>query len=180
MSAKPLSGIEAKNDPRFKKIKLLLLDVDGVLTDGRIMWIKEQGWTRNYNVNDGYGIRMVQKLGLKIGIISGGKSEELKERVKLLEVAYSVLGSEEKLKSLMSVSEESGIPLEEICFVGDELFDLPALRRVGISVTVPNAMPEVKEVAHYITEKPGGRGAVREVIDQIRRAQNLHPSCASE
>ena len=177
MSAKPLSLTCADTDVRFKRIKLLLLDVDGVLTNGQIMWIKEQGWTRTYNITDGYGIRMVQDLGLKVGVISGGKSEELKERLKVLEIQHFVLGSEDKLTSLLAMAEETKIALDEICFVADELFDMPALRRVGISITVPDAAPEVLAITHYVTQKKGGQGAVREVIDVIRAAQNLHPDC---
>ncbi len=172
---KTLSLEIAKNDPRFKNIKLILLDVDGVLTDGKVMWIEPQGWTRQYHINDGYGIKLIQSLGIPVGIISGGQSKELQERIKVLQIKYSVLGSEDKLTSLKKLSTETGISFTQICFVGDELFDMPALKEVGLAITVPNAMIEVKKIAHYITAKPGGQGAVREVIDAIRAAQNLHP-----
>lgn len=173
MAAKKLTLQAAKKDKRFKKIKLLLLDVDGVLTDGTVRWIEPQGWTREYHINDGYGIKLLQSLGVPVGIISGGSSKDLVERIKVLGIKYSVLGSEDKLSSLEKLSKETGIPFDLICFVGDELFDMPALKKVGLSVTVPNGMIEVKKIAHYITEKPGGKAAVREVIDAIRAAQNL-------
>jgi 3-deoxy-D-manno-octulosonate 8-phosphate phosphatase (KDO 8-P phosphatase) len=166
----------AELDARLKKIKLLLLDVDGVLTDGSIFFMEGQGWTRVYNVNDGYGIRLLQKLGIPVGVISGGMSIELKERMKLLGIAHMVLGSENKAESLQKMIDETGIPADQICFVADDLFDIPALKKVGLAVTVPDAMPEVKAIAHYITTKGGGRGAVREVIDHIRWAQGLHPA----
>ena len=158
---------------RLKRIRLLLLDVDGVLTDGTITWIAGQGFTRTYHTQDGYGIRLIQKLGIKIGVISGGQSQDLKERLQLLGIHHFVIGSEDKLESLKKMSAETEIPFEQICFVGDDLFDIPALEQVGLSVTVPNAVPEVKEMVHFITTLPGGRGAVRQVIDAIRKAQNL-------
>ena len=166
-----LSPEEFQN--RLKKIKLLLLDVDGILTDGSIFYIEGQGWTRIYNIHDGYGIRLIQKLGLTVGVISGGQSEELKERLKVLGIAHFVIGSENKLESLNKMIQETGIPAENICFMADDLFDIPALKAVGLAVTTPNAMVEVKELAHFITEKHGGRGAVRELIDCIRYAQGL-------
>jgi 3-deoxy-D-manno-octulosonate 8-phosphate phosphatase (KDO 8-P phosphatase) len=173
--AKPLTLAVARKDPRFKKIKLLLLDVDGVLTDGTVQWIEGQGFTRTYHINDGYGIKLLQSLGVPVGIISGGSSKDLQERIKLLQIQHVVLGSEDKLTSLEKISKDTGIPFSEICFVGDELFDIPALRKVGLSITVPNGMIEVKKIAHYITSKAGGQAAVREVIDAIRAAQNLIP-----
>jgi len=157
---------------RIKKVKLLLLDVDGVLTDGKIFY-SSIGWTRSYHIHDGYGIRLIQKLGVPVGIISGGQSDELKERLKLLEIEHFVLGSEDKFKSLESLSKKLGIPFESICFMGDDIFDIPALKKVGLSISVPNAVDEVKEIAQYVTTHTGGNGAVREVIDLIRKHQKL-------
>lgn len=162
-----------REDPRLKKIKLILLDVDGVLTDGTVFYIKDQGWTRRYHIHDGYGIKLIQKLGIPVGVMSGGNSEELHERMRLLGIQHTVLGSEDKLASLMIIQEKTKIPLENICFMGDDLFDIPALKKVGLAVTVPNAVAEVKQVAHHITDTPGGQGAARELIDAIRYAQNL-------
>jgi 3-deoxy-D-manno-octulosonate 8-phosphate phosphatase (KDO 8-P phosphatase) len=161
-------------ETRLKKIKLLLLDVDGVLTDGSIFFVEGQGWTRVYNVNDGYGIKLIQKFGIQVGVISGGMSDELKERIKVLGISHVVLGSEDKGTSLQKMIDLTGIAAENICFVADDLFDIPALKRVGLAVTVPGGMPEVKEIVHFITSKGGGKGAVREVIDHIRFAQGLH------
>lgn len=157
---------------RAKNIKLILLDVDGVLTDGRIFF-SNIGWTRIYHIHDGYGIRMIQRLGIPVGIMSGGQSDELKERIKILDIKHSILGSENKLESLITLSEEVSIDFKSILFMGDDLFDLPALQKVGLSVSVPNAMDEVKASVDYVTKKSGGKGAVREVIDLIRKAQNL-------
>jgi 3-deoxy-D-manno-octulosonate 8-phosphate phosphatase (KDO 8-P phosphatase) len=158
---------------KVSRIKLLLLDVDGILTNGTIFHVEGQGWTRTYNIYDGYGIKLIQKMGIKVGIISGGNSNELKERIKMLGIQYAVLGSEDKLGSMKQITEETGISPDETCFMGDELFDMPALMAVGLAITVPEAMIEVHGVVHAITRRSGGQGAVREVIDQIRKIQNL-------
>jgi 3-deoxy-D-manno-octulosonate 8-phosphate phosphatase (KDO 8-P phosphatase) len=160
-------------DPRFKNIRLLLLDVDGVLTNGNIFFSKETGWTRTYHIHDGFGIKLLQRFSFPVGIISGGQSDELKERIKLLGIEHAILGSEDKLSSMTQISKTTGIPFEQICFMGDELFDLPALRACGLPITVPNAVTEVLEFAHYITKREGGFGAVREVIDVIRQAKGF-------
>jgi 3-deoxy-D-manno-octulosonate 8-phosphate phosphatase (KDO 8-P phosphatase) len=158
---------------KFKKVKLLLLDSDGVLTDGSLTYLEKHGWIRTYNIYDGYGITLLQDLGIPVGIISGGDSKDLKERIKLLKIKHSVLGSKDKLKSLEKISKKTKIPFENICFVGDDLFDIPALEKVGLAITVPDAMPEVKAIVHYQTTRRGGSGAVREVTDAIRKIQNL-------
>jgi 3-deoxy-D-manno-octulosonate 8-phosphate phosphatase (KDO 8-P phosphatase) len=164
---------EKEFEQRLKKIRLLLLDVDGVLTDGTIFHTPGQGWTRTYNIYDGYGIKLLQKLGTPVGIISGGQSEDLKERIQFLGIRHAVLGSEDKLASLETLSRETGVPPEEICFMGDELFDMPALKVAGLAITVPDALPEVIAISHAVTTRAGGKGAVREVIDRIRYAKNL-------
>ena len=164
---------EADFEARLKRIRLLLLDVDGILTNGSLIHIEGQGWTRTYNIYDGYGIRSIQKLGIPVAIISGGSSNDLKERIKMLGIRHAVLGSEDKLASLKQILGETGIAPEESCFMGDEWFDIPSLKAVGLAITVPEAMPEVHEVVHAVTRRSGGHGAVREVIDRIRHAQGL-------
>jgi 3-deoxy-D-manno-octulosonate 8-phosphate phosphatase (KDO 8-P phosphatase) len=163
----------AEFEARLKRIKLLLLDVDGILTNGTIFHVAGQGWTRTYNIYDGWGIKTIQKFGLKVGIISGGESIELKERIQMLAIPHAVLGSEDKLSSMKKILAETGCTAEESLFMGDECFDIPALRAAGLAITVPEAMPEVHEVVHAVTRRSGGQGAVREVIDRIRHAQGI-------
>jgi 3-deoxy-D-manno-octulosonate 8-phosphate phosphatase (KDO 8-P phosphatase) len=158
---------------RLKKIKLLLLDVDGILTDARTFYIEGTGFVRVFNMYDGYGIKLLLRAGFPVGIISGGKAKDLQERIKILGIEHAVLGSEDKLQSAKIISEKLNIPFENIAFMGDELFDLPALRAVGLSITVPGAVQDVKNEVNWITQKQGGDGAVREIIDAIRKAQNL-------
>jgi 3-deoxy-D-manno-octulosonate 8-phosphate phosphatase (KDO 8-P phosphatase) len=160
---------------RLKKIKLLLLDVDGVLTDGRIFWLESQGWTRNFHVKDGYGLKLLMKAGIQVGIISGGESLDVKKRAEFLKCQHVFLGDEDKIKALEKIQNVTKFRDEEIAFVGDELFDIPVLERVGFSATVPHAVSAVKERVHYITESLAGFGAVREIADAIRNAQGHGP-----
>ena len=158
---------------KFKKVKLLLLDSDGVMTDGSLYYAGKAGFTRVYNIYDGYGITLLQEQGIQVGVISGGKTEDLKARVKMLGIKHAVLGSKDKLKSLEIISKKTKIPFENICFAGDDLFDIPALEKVGLAITVPDAVPEGKAIVHWTTTKRGGHGAVREIVDAIRKIQNL-------
>src|SRR5687767_10484632 len=108
----------AEFEKRLKKIRMLMLDVDGVLTAGEIFYTKGQGWTRIYHVHDGYWIRHMLRQGFPIGIISGGQSEELRERIQLLGIEHSVLGSEDKLTSMRAISERTGIPMAQMAYIG--------------------------------------------------------------
>ncbi|MBS1963989.1 MAG: HAD hydrolase family protein [Bdellovibrionales bacterium] len=173
LSAKLLQTPEIQ--ARLKKIKLLLLDVDGVMTDGRIFWIESQGWTRQFNVKDGYGLKLLMAAGIQVGIISGGKSKDVETRAAFLKVHHVFLGDENKIVAFDKIVAATGLKPDEIAFVGDDLFDIPVLERVGFSATVPHAVNPVKERVHYITETEGGAGAVREVADAIRKAQGHGP-----
>ena len=171
MSSNHLSASDF--EVKLKKIKLLLLDVDGILTDSSTFWIEGTGFIRIFNMYDGYGIKLLIKSGFPVGIISGGQARDLQERIKVLGIEHHILGSEDKLNSMKILSEKLNIPFENIAFMGDELFDVPALKAAGLSISVPGATEEVKDQVNWITQKSGGKGAVREVIDAIRKAQNL-------
>ena len=160
---------------RLKKIKMLLLDVDGVMTDGRIFWLDGHGWTRYFHIKDGYGLKLLMKAGIQVGIISGGDSKDVRTRAEFLKLNHVFLGDENKIVALDKVMAATGFKYDEIAFMGDELFDIPVLEKVGFSATVPHAVEPVKERVHYITECEGGWGAVREVADAIRKAQGHGP-----
>ncbi|MGE4232407.1 MAG: KdsC family phosphatase [Bacteriovoracia bacterium] len=166
----PFRVLKKDDLARLKKIKLLVLDVDGVLTDSRIYWIEGTGWTRAFSVKDGYGIKLLMKAGCDVGVISGGDSKSVRERASFLGIRHVYLGDENKIIALEKIMSGTGYKVDEIAFVGDDLFDIPVLEKVGFSATVPDAVPEVKEVVHYITHGPGGNGAVREICDLIRKA----------
>ncbi len=173
LSAKLLQSPEIQS--KLKKIKLLLLDVDGVMTDGKIFWLEGHGWTRMFNIKDGYGLKILMKAGIQVGIISGGDSKDVRTRAEFLKVQHVFLGDENKVIALDKIIAATGFKPEELAFIGDDLFDIPVLERVGFSATVPHAVDPVKERVHYITQNDGGSGAVREIADAIRIAQGHGP-----
>lgn len=160
---------------RLTKIKLLILDVDGIMTDGRIFWLEGHGWTRHFHIHDGYGLKILMKAGIQVAVISGGDSKDVRTRMEFLKIQHVFLGDEDKLKALEKIKAVTKLDYDEMAFMGDDLFDLPVLERVGFSATVPEAVPPVKERVHYITEASAGWGAVREVADAIRKAQGHGP-----
>jgi 3-deoxy-D-manno-octulosonate 8-phosphate phosphatase (KDO 8-P phosphatase) len=165
----PVKFLTPTQKNKLKKIKMLILDVDGIMTDATIFWVEGTGWTRSFNVRDGYGLKLLMKAGIEIGLISGGDSKSVRERAKFLGIKHVHLGDENKMIALDKVMKETGFSYEQLAFAGDDLFDIPVLEKVGFSATVPNAVYEVKKVVHYITENMGGHGAVREIADLIRK-----------
>ena len=155
----------------LKKIKMLVLDVDGVLTDGRIIVDERGRETKNFNVLDGMGIVLWRQSGGKTAIISARSSRSVNHRAKDLQIDKVYQDVYPKKKAYDKLLREFKLKDEEVCFVGDDLPDLPILRRVGLGVAVANARPEVKRVAGYLTQTPGGHGAVREVIEMLLKAQ---------
>ena len=156
---------------KAKKIKLLITDVDGVLTDGRIIVGSGGEEFKNFNVADGTGIRLGLKAGLKIAIISGRKSAATQIRAKELGIneLWQIEGDKEKICE--KLRRKHKLSHSEIAYVGDDIYDIGIMKKVGFAVTVPDAVDEVKQVAHYITRKAGGHGAVREVIDFLLKSQ---------
>lgn len=153
---------------RLSKIRMLILDVDGVLTDGRI-WVTDAGkWCRFFSVRDGVGIKLLMEAGYEVGVISGGKSDDVIQRMTFLKIPYFYLEAGDKMPPYLDILQKTGYKEEEIAFVGDEVFDVPILERVGFAATVPDAVPEVKKAAHIVTKQTGGMGAAREVADLVR------------
>lgn len=165
----PHTTISSELRARLKKIKMLILDVDGVMTDGRIFWVEGTGWSRMFSVKDGYGLKMLMKAGVDIGVISGGDSKSVRERAEFLGIKHVYLGDYNKLVALDKIMKDTGYSYEQLAFVGDDLFDMPVLEKVGFSATVPHAVTEVQELVDYITVEQGGFGAVREIADLIRK-----------
>jgi len=155
---------------RLKKIRCLLLDVDGVLTDGKLHFTSTGDEFKSFDVQDGHGIALALRTGLLVGFVSGRPSPATTRRAADLGVTIVLQAPTNKMELVETIKAEHQLRDAEICFVGDELVDLPVLRRVGFAVAVPNATAEVKAVAHYITRHPGGAGAVREVIEMILQA----------
>ena len=169
----PHSAPDAES--RARRVELILMDVDGVLTDGRIMFVPDGRGGMNevkmFDVQDGVGITFVHRAGLRTGIITGRTSESVAARTKELGIEIVEQGTWNKLETYENVRERVQLDDAKIAFIGDDLQDLPILRRVGFGVGVANARPEVKEVCHLLTERAGGRGAVREALEFILRAQ---------
>jgi 3-deoxy-D-manno-octulosonate 8-phosphate phosphatase (KDO 8-P phosphatase) len=156
---------------RLRRIRCLLLDVDGVLTDGKLHFTSDGEEFKTFDAQDGHGIAMAQRAGLTVGFISGRPSKATARRAADLGVKIVLQKPTNKMDMVEKVKRQNGFANDEIAFVGDELVDLPVLRRVGLAVAVPNATAEVKRVAHYQTRRRGGDGAVREVIEMILKAQ---------
>ncbi|MGB0458616.1 MAG: KdsC family phosphatase [Porticoccaceae bacterium] len=154
-----------------QKIKLILLDVDGVLTDGRLYYGNNGEELKAFDIQDGLGIKLLQRGGIDVGIITGRTSKLLTRRTEELDIELVVQGREDKLTALNEILEGSAIDLEEIAFVGDDLPDLAVIRRVGLGITPANGNHIVASQALWQTKKGGGKGAVREVAELILNAQ---------
>jgi 3-deoxy-D-manno-octulosonate 8-phosphate phosphatase (KDO 8-P phosphatase) len=169
----PNSLIEVRK--RARKVKLLLMDVDGVLTDGRIYYVPSPkgGFveTKTFHSRDGLGIRIAHDAGMKSGIISGRGSPVVDYRVRELGIHFVREHFLEKLEPYQSILKEAGLRDEAVCYIGDDLVDLPVLKRVGLAVGVSNGHPLLRRYVHYLTRSPGGSGAVRETIELILGAK---------
>jgi 3-deoxy-D-manno-octulosonate 8-phosphate phosphatase (KDO 8-P phosphatase) len=158
------------NLQRAAGIRLLLLDVDGVLTDGSIIYLPDGIETKAFSTRDGLGIRLLQKAGVEVGIITARSSEVVKRRAENLGINLLYQGAGAKREVYEKIRAELGFTPEQVAYMGDDWLDLPVMTRVGLAAAVADAAPEVCEIAHYVTSRPGGRGAVREVCDLIVEA----------
>lgn len=156
---------------RLQKIKLLILDVDGVMTDGRIIFDSNGIESKFFNVKDGHGIKMLQRGGIEVGIISGRESQVVTNRAAELGIRLVYQKSLDKLTPFAKILAETGFTEEEIGFIGDDLIDIPVLKRVGFAAAPADAVSEVLPYVHFVAAKGGGWGAVREVCDLILKAQ---------
>lgn len=161
------------SDPKTKaqQIKLVILDVDGVLTTGAIYYGHQHDHLRAFHVHDGLGIKLLQKAGIPVAIISAKLSESVKKRLQDLQVDHVYLGYEDKRPAYQELKTKLSLDDGEIAYMGDDLPDLPQLKRVGFSATVPEAPLIILQTVDYITKKSAGLGAVREVCEFILNAQ---------
>ena len=157
----------------FKNVKLLILDVDGVLTKGEIIYDSQGAELKIFNVKDGLGVFLLSKVGIKTIFLSANNSSILKRRAKDMKVVEVIGGILPKESVLGKIKKKYKVKESEICFVGDDLIDLGLIEKVGVSVAVSDASLAVKKAAKYVTRKKGGEGAVREVVDLIFKSQNL-------
>jgi 3-deoxy-D-manno-octulosonate 8-phosphate phosphatase (KDO 8-P phosphatase) len=160
---------------RFRAIKLLALDVDGVLTDDSIYFGPDGFELKRYNISDGFFIVLAMRAGLEIAVVSGRYSPSTDTRMKDLGVKHVLQGMKDKVNMLAPVLEELGISFAEVAFVGNELLDIKLAQRVGLPIAVADAVDDLKEVAAYVTENAGGHGAVREVLQGYFDATGVDP-----
>jgi len=162
-------------DNKIQNIKLLLLDVDGVLTDGSITYTDSGEEIKSFNAKDGLGIRLLMDSGVGVGIITGRKSNALVLRCKNLGIELLFDGISDKLQALDAVMETTGISLDAIAFAGDDLPDIPVMKKVGLSFAVADASPDVIKAADITCAQSGGKGAVRHICERILKSKGLWP-----
>ncbi|HEX8493144.1 MAG TPA: HAD hydrolase family protein [Pyrinomonadaceae bacterium] len=158
-------------EKRASRIKLLLMDCDGVLTDGRITLVSDTDEQKSFHTRDGHGLVLLHRAGLRSGIISGNVSLAVERRARDLGIAYVRQGTWNKIVEFEEVLAAAGAEDVETAYIGDDVTDIPLMQRVGLAVAVADATEETRAVAHYVTQLPGGFGAVREVTDLILKAQ---------
>ena len=160
--------------PKAKGLKLFLLDVDGVLTDGTITYTHEGNEIKSFHTRDGLGIRLLMESGVEVGLITARESEAVIRRVQDLGLKLVFQKAKNKLEVFEELLKKLDLKPSEVGYMGDDWLDLPLLIRVGFAATVQDAVPEVLQLAHYVTKRKGGRGAVREVCDLILEAKGTH------
>ncbi len=156
---------------KAKKIRMLILDVDGVLTDGKVVYSDTGQELKFFDSRDGHGIKMLMRTGVDVAIITGRQSQAVAHRAENLGIATVYQKALKKMEPFIEIAAQKGLADAEICAVGDDLPDLPVLRRAGLAVAVPDAVDEVRLLADHTTRHAGGSGAVREVCEIIMRAQ---------
>ncbi|MDD1627294.1 MAG: 3-deoxy-manno-octulosonate-8-phosphatase KdsC [Methylococcaceae bacterium] len=156
---------------KAQKLKLLILDVDGVLTDGKLFFDNQGNEYKSFHARDGHGIKLLRQTGVEVAVISGRKSNSVALRMKNLGIEHVYQGHEHKQSAFNEIIEKLGITPEQAAHVGDDLLDLPIMTRVGLAIAVADANFAVKQHADWCTTLPGGQGAVREVCDFIMQAQ---------
>jgi 3-deoxy-D-manno-octulosonate 8-phosphate phosphatase (KDO 8-P phosphatase) len=164
-------NIDDKIKERASRVKLLLLDVDGVLTDGRIIYDSKGRDSKFFDVHDGMGVYALSKAGIKTVLITAKGSKAIRPRARDMRVAEVFCDVSPKSAILDKLLIKYNVTKDEVCFVGDDLVDLGLMKRVGFGIAVSNACPEIKSTAFHITEKHGGRGAVREVAELLLKSQ---------
>jgi len=164
---------------RLQKIKLLLLDVDGVMTDGRIVFDSNGVESKFFNVKDGHGIKMIQRAGIEVGIISGRQSQVAANRAAELGINRVYQKAMDKITPYQDILDKTGLDDSQVAFMGDDIIDIPVLRRVGFAAAPADAVEEVIPHVHFITKNGGGCGAVREVCDLLLKGQGIWESATA-
>ena len=171
-----MSGATERAIELASTIKAIIFDVDGVLTDGGLYRSDDGQEFKRFHSADGLGMRLLGDAGIKIAVITGRKSNVVRHRCEELQIEHLVQGAKDKLPAFESLCKETGLAAHDFAYMGDDIIDLPVMRRVRLALTVPDANTEVAEVAHWTSSKKAGNGAVREACELILRSQNLYES----
>jgi 3-deoxy-D-manno-octulosonate 8-phosphate phosphatase (KDO 8-P phosphatase) len=166
---KSLNNVELRQ--RLARVKLLALDVDGVLTDGGLYYTETGEELKKFNVKDGMGLKRLMGSGVETAIITTSESPSVTHRARKLGILHVFLGAEDKLETLEQLCQKLELRLDEVAYVGDDINDIPVLKSVGCPLTIADAIPENMNYALYVTQKAGGKGAVREICDLIISAK---------
>jgi 3-deoxy-D-manno-octulosonate 8-phosphate phosphatase (KDO 8-P phosphatase) len=164
-------AISQKLKAKIKKIKVLVLDVDGVMTMGELIFDGEGRELKSFHVQDGFGVVLLRRAGIKTAIITAGNSKVVRVRADYLRIDKLYAGAYPKIDAYKKMLKDFNVRDEDVCFIGDDLTDCQILKRVGLSIAVKNAVPEVKKISHLVTERCGGDAAVREIIEIILKTQ---------
>jgi 3-deoxy-D-manno-octulosonate 8-phosphate phosphatase (KDO 8-P phosphatase) len=165
---------------RAARVKLMIFDVDGVLTDGSLHFGPDGEVMKTFNVHDGLGIKLLQESGVQTAIISARQSPIVTRRAADLGIKHVLQGVHDKRVPFLKLLADTGLTAEQCGYIGDDVIDLPLLTRVGFAVSVPNGRPEARQHAHLVTEAAGGLGAVREVCELLLRAQGNHAAIMAQ
>ncbi len=165
---------------KLKNIKMLILDVDGVMTDGRVIMDDSGREIKNFDVRDGHGIKLIQRYGIKVVLLTGRKSDVVLHRARDLDIKEVHQKVFNKKEVLVKILKKNKLAAAEAAFIGDDVIDIPVLKAVGFSAAVADALDVVKKSVDYITQNKGGGGAVREVCDMLLQAQGQWPQIAAK
>ena len=157
-----------------KPVKAIIFDVDGVLTDGGLYRSDDGQEFKRFHASDGLGMKMLASTGIAIAIITGRESNVVRHRCKELNITHFIQGAKDKLPAFETLCEQMQLTPAEFAYMGDDIIDLPVMRRVGLALTVPNATSEVSAMAHWTSTRPGGNGAAREACELLLKSKNLY------
>jgi len=166
-----MSPLDPALQERAGKIRMLVLDVDGVLTDGRLYFDSAGNEMKAFNTRDGLGIKALQRCGIEVAVITGRKSSIVSQRMAQLDIRHVYQGREDKLKAFEHLLAATSLDAEQVCFAGDDWIDLPVLLKAGLAISVADADDYVKDHVHWVTQRNGGEGAVREICNLILAVQ---------
>jgi len=173
ISAQNIHAPKAELKQRILPVRMMIFDVDGVLTDGRVIYMDDGAEIKEFDAQDGHGIKLLQRAGIEVALISGRTCRAVEHRALGLGISRVYQGSKAKIEPYEQLLADTGLKEHETGFMGDDLIDIPVMRRAGFAVAVPNGAPHIFPYAHYITRASGGRGAAREVCEMILQVQGL-------